>query len=307
MDLHARLDARLPRTTYAQKLLLVAFVATHVPLLALVAQSVLAPGQLSRGAVLLVVLVATLLGTAGLLRTLHLLLRPVRDATAALEGYLQERRLPALPDDRRDDAGRLLRYVRETCSTLEHERVLLERLAGEDELTGLANRRAGTVELAGRVARAQAEGSAVSVALVDLDHFKRVNDEHGHAAGDAALELVAHVLGTHLREEDFAARWGGEELLVVLDGSERQAVGALERVRRALARERVPVGSGSSVRVTASVGVAEALPGESVEACLRRADAALYAAKGAGRNQVHAASAPVLAAATVPVSGSGGW
>ncbi len=124
-----------------------------------------------------------------------------------------------------------------------------------------------------------------SILFIDVDHFKSVNDEHGHAAGDAVLRGVAHAVAEGLRDEDIAARWGGEEMLVSLLGADEDGAALVaERIRAAVAALSFPELSGR--QVTASVGIAAWEPGLSLEALIARADAALYAAKAAGRDRI---------------------
>ena len=162
----------------------------------------------------------------------------------------------------------------------------LARRAGTDALTGLMNRAGFDEVMAHEVARARRHGLPLGLAIVDLDHFKRVNDEHGHPAGDRVLVTTARLLQSSVRETDTVARWGGEEFAVVAPMTDLEGVGALAEKLRALLEA---THLGPSGRVTASFGVASLLPDESVEAFLGRADQALYAAKTSGRNQVRRA------------------
>ena len=156
----------------------------------------------------------------------------------------------------------------------------IERQASRDPLTGLINRR--TLDRA--VADLQASGSAYAVAFADLDHFKRLNDVHGHQAGDEALRSFATTLTDGLRGVDLACRWGGEEFVVVLPGcDEVEAAEAMERVRALLLVHRSGV-PGSSV--TMSVGIAAHRSGEGFAETVVRADGALATAKAAGRDRI---------------------
>ena len=159
------------------------------------------------------------------------------------------------------------------------------RDAARDPLTGLANRRMAGERLAANLAHAQRCDEPLSVAMLDLDHFKRVNDEHGHATGDLVLAAVAQVLHEELRGADLGARYGGEEFLAILPGTDAgQARNVVERIRARVASLAVQ-GPRGPLHVTASLGVATLLPGESRDALLARADAALYRAKAEGRDR----------------------
>jgi diguanylate cyclase (GGDEF)-like protein len=136
------------------------------------------------------------------------------------------------------------------------------------------------------LAEAAARGQPVALLLIDLDRFKAINDTHGHAAGDAALRDVAAVLGREVRRDDLACRWGGEEMLVVLRNRDlRRAEERAAKLRVAIKAARP--GGFPGLLVTASIGVA-AFPehGAGLDELIRRADAALYAAKRSGRDRV---------------------
>ena len=156
-----------------------------------------------------------------------------------------------------------------------------ESVLFEDALPGLANRRFVLTQLAGQVSGARRHERPLSVAVVDVDHFKAINDTRGHAEGDRVLVGVAVALREHLRAEDQLGRLGGEEFLVLLpDTDADDAAAAAEKLRASVAE----------TGVTASIGWA-AWEGESPEDLVRRADAALYQAKATGRNRVVGAPA----------------
>lgn len=167
-----------------------------------------------------------------------------------------------------------------------------ETAASTDYLTGLPNRR--TLALAGERAfnSSRRQKQPLSVAVVDVDHFKGVNDRYGHDTGDLALQYIASMLEKACRKNDFAGRQGGEEFLVLLDQTGRDhAVSAAERLRR-FVQENVLVVDGHSIPMTVSVGVATRVESDrSFNDLLRRADQALYAAKTGGRNRVEIADA----------------
>ena len=171
---------------------------------------------------------------------------------------------------------------------------IVERQALVDGMTGLANRRQAEDTLAAELSRASRFGAPLSVVIGDLDDFKRVNDAHGHGVGDTVLREFAHLLERTVRDVDVASRWGGEEFLLILPGTDGEgAVQLAQRVRDYLEDRTLLTPEGVPVRVTASFGVAEA-QGESEPAELvAAADAALYEAKRLGKNRVARAPVPV--------------
>ncbi len=161
-------------------------------------------------------------------------------------------------------------------------------LAVTDQLTGLHNRRYMRVQLDQLVKRANMGGGSVSVLLCDIDHFKKVNDIHGHAAGDDVLREFGHRLRENIRPTDLACRYGGEEFVVIMpETSKTTAHAAAERIRETVSGRPFIINHGEELKVTMSGGVATTFPpDDDFEALLRRADEALYSAKSAGRNRV---------------------
>jgi two-component system, cell cycle response regulator len=175
-------------------------------------------------------------------------------------------------------------------SQLLSAREALRDQAERDSLTRLWNRNAILAQLDRELARSEREAQPFGVVIVDLDHFKHVNDTHGHLAGDAVLREAARRMQHSIRQYDSIGRYGGEEFLILLPGcSEEDSYAQAERLRRQLARTEMAVND-TALRITASFGIAAALPGEiwTPESLIRKADEALYAAKKSGRNRVAA-------------------
>jgi diguanylate cyclase (GGDEF)-like protein len=203
----------------------------------------------------------------------------------------------------RPSATRVLEILVNQAAALLATIQLAERMydkALHDPLTGLLNRRAFADSLAHEIARRERQGGTIALLMLDLDHFKKLNDTHGHPAGDAALKRSAELFGRHLRRGDLAARYGGEEFVVMLPGADEEvALTIAERIRSALEHAQIEFG-GAKIRVTASVGLA-VWPehGRGPQELLGAADRALYTAKGSGRNRVVAAP-PVEPEPVVP-------
>ena len=168
---------------------------------------------------------------------------------------------------------------------------LLRRAATTDELTGLLNRRAFLAALDTEITRSRRSGSPLALALIDLDHFKSVNDRFGHAGGDEVLRRFADTAREAMRTTDVIGRLGGEEFAVLMPDTDQVQSGiAGERLRDAVARRRVVLSTGGLAPVTISVGVAHYRAGEERDRLIIRADEALYEAKDSGRNRTRLAA-----------------
>ncbi len=188
-----------------------------------------------------------------------------------------------LPPGGSGEAGYLTQVFNGMVASLRNHRAELERLSTTDVLTGLINRRHLMAVLAGETERSKRNGQPYSVLMLDVDHFKKYNDSHGHQAGDDVLARIGAVLHECIRAYDAAARYGGEEFLVMLSATGKdEALKVAERIRQRVRDE--PFRGG---RVTMSIGVAEyPAHGDSSDKVIGQADAALYEAKRAGRDRV---------------------
>ncbi|AXY42181.1 sensor domain-containing diguanylate cyclase [Halomonas sp. JS92-SW72] len=183
-----------------------------------------------------------------------------------------------------DDQGQVRNYVAMFHDISERKRLEQERerQASRDHLTGAFNRRAFDAALRREIQRAERMGEPLALLLLDIDHFKAVNDRHGHARGDEVLCRLVERLSRGLRATDLLARWGGEEFAILLPGTPLQGAAAFADRLRVQVSEHPLQG----LAITVSVGLGEWRSGEGPEALLRRVDGALYRAKSAGRNSV---------------------
>jgi diguanylate cyclase (GGDEF)-like protein len=273
--------------SYSAKIMLVVFAGTHLPLVAMVLYLLLvSPGGLGTHLVVLAaLLIATLLGFVATLFALRALLAPVRLASSSLEAYLDERRKPELPIGFSDEAGKLMADVQHALDHLDSTIRSLEGLSGTDHLTGLPNRREGEERLGEDLARAKRGGAFLTVAVVDLDGFKAINDTHGHHAGDVCLRHVARVIRRSVREGDWLARWGGDEFIMLLWDTSIFASpeAVLGRINADLRRSPVRLPGGEELVLSISVGAHRYAGEDDIRELLAKADAAMYEAKREGR------------------------
>ena len=169
----------------------------------------------------------------------------------------------------------------------------LVEMATQDFLTGLLNRRETFHRLDEELQRSRRLATPFSVLLLDLDHFKQVNDVHGHSAGDLVLQAVAAALRQGVRPYDLCCRYGGEEFLVILPETALEAAaGIAERLRHDIENLKIAVTKKTDLRITASIGAATLVGNESIDQLIARADEAMYNAKASGRNRVSLADPP---------------
>lgn len=217
------------------------------------------------------------------------IVRPLNRLTAAAARVANDDLDVDLPMVSRGEVGYLTGVFNRMVSRLRDGREELQKLSITDGLTGLYNRRHLMETLTTELGRARELEYPVSVLMIDVDHFKRYNDSEGHLAGDSLLMLVTSAFKGAIRDDDYAARYGGDEFLLILKGiSQEEAVPIAERLQRHVAQARAAGGPGS---VTVSVGIASfPTHGKTPEAMIASADAALYEAKKGGRNRIALAS-----------------
>jgi len=212
---------------------------------------------------------------------------PVGGGSAEKRGVLVTLDDMTVIEHKNAELATTLRELRRSRDAVEERNAQLEQLATTDPLTGIANRRTLLERLATAIESARAERSPLGCVMVDIDHFKQVNDTYGHSAGDAVIRAVAHALRKACRKEDLAARLGGEEFVLLLPGLDAEAAfDVAERVRIAV----IALAAGDELAVptlSASFGVVELVPDmEGTAGILDAADQALYIAKQGGRNRV---------------------
>lgn len=170
---------------------------------------------------------------------------------------------------------------------LKYQRRIISEICTLDPLTGAGNRYAMDLRLTEEWERTRRSGLPCSLCMLDIDHFKRINDDHGHAVGDTVLRVISRYLKGDGRSYDDLFRYGGEEFLICMpNASLAQAAAVFNRLREGLAALSIPLEDGGSLGMTASFGVALLLPDEPIEQSIERADHALLCAKNSGRNRV---------------------
>jgi len=218
----------------------------------------------------------------------------IDELNSVLQNVLEDTRMIGLTvqrtreefNDSKAKVSQAEQKIQELTSVLEY----INERANEDYLTGTLNRRGMEEALEREFSRADRHNTALCIAMMDIDHFKKINDALGHSTGDQALTYFVNIIKEVKRTSDVLARYGGEEFIIILPNTEQDdAVKVIERVQRKLTKEFFMY-SDERVVITFSAGVAERIGEEKPEEIIPRADAALYAAKNAGRNRVVAAS-----------------
>lgn len=246
----------------------------------------LSPGEVLKAGVAAVALLASALITLWWLQPAGF--EPMRDGLDALIVCLL---MPVLSRTVFQISGKRQRLVQQQ-GTLAETLARLETLATRDPMTGLFNQKHMAELMDQQAKRAQRGQAPLAVALLDLDHFRQVNDRHGHDVGDSVLADIARCAADALRQTDVIGRWGGEEFVVLfVDSDHTQALLGLERLRERLAGQRLGTATlQAGVSVRFSAGLADWIPGDHLQATLQRVDDALRQAKQQGRDRVVLAS-----------------
>jgi diguanylate cyclase (GGDEF)-like protein len=218
--------------------------------------------------------------------TLSTIVKPVQVTARQLHEFLNHQVMPDLPMNYNDEVGNLMSNINYLAR---RTRDLSERAnlnASVDHLTGAYNRRNTESRLRDSIELARVRQTNLSFAILDIDHFKKLNDSYGHDFGDLVLRRIGELLRSNIRRTDWVGRWGGDEFVIALEGSEREASAMLTRICD-LARQEIFVAPDKTVhRVSFSCGVCEWQDFMGAQVLFTKADEALYGAKRAGRDRI---------------------
>ena len=268
--------------------MLIAFFGTQVPLITLILYSVysIPQGSESTIRILAATVIASVLGTSFTLYVLYHLLAPVSLASRKLREYITDKKMPDLPTFYKDGAGQLMSDVQYTVSHIDKLIRSLEKTSSTDYLTGIANRFSAETRLKEDMSRSSRSDHKMTLVLLDLDDFKKINDEYGHDIGDFCLKHVVNIVKSNIRESDWIARWGGDEImLMLLDSDEIYASTVLERISSSLEENSIPNSQGL-IRITISVGVTQYKSEYDFDKYYKKVDTALLEAKRRGKGQI---------------------
>lgn len=285
-------DLHWPKSYYL-KILVLCFVGTHIPLLATVILSliILDVPLSTEVSILLIMLLGTVVAAVATVFVVRAMLAPIAAVTTELDRYRRTGEFNELPRKGSDEAASLMETVNALIDQFMQTKLELEIQSNMDALVGIGNRRWLLGKAESLLGRPPNEWSPTTIALIDLDGFKSVNDTCGHAAGDEVLKQLGEILTTHSRPSDLVGRLGGDEFCVIfLRCGVDEAAAAVERMRTALAGTDLAAKYGVPVSISAGL-TSRADDDEDLDDTLARADKALYEAKASGRNRVHIAAA----------------
>lgn len=283
--LYRRLAQLQPvRSSYSRKFSLAAFVGLFTPLAAFILWLLLARADWqAMYPILAALFLASFTGFLWMLWAVRELLAPVDLTVEALRHYIESRKLPELPIDFPDEAGRLMEGTQYTLRQLDETIRRLERVSAIDELTGIYNRRAGEKRLAEEVARAERDLQSFQLALLDLRELRMINRSFGHAAGDACIAHVSDLLQLNTRRGDWIARWGADEFLVGLHRNRAPRL-VIGRIVKAIEMNPCEIAPGNRLAIALTCGVAEYRFGSGVAGVLADVDTALAHGRREGAN-----------------------
>lgn len=288
LRLYAALSTlRWPRSYYL-KILMLCFVGTHIPLIATVGLSliILDVPVSTELSIILIMLGGTVIAAAATIYAVRAMLSPIAAVTTELERYRQSEEFNELPHTGNDEAASLMDSVNSLIMQFRATKLELETLSNMDALIGIGNRRWLLGKAQALLTGHSNAWAPTTVALIDLDSFKVINDSCGHAAGDDVLKRVGDILTRHSRPTDLVGRLGGDEFCVIFPRCPLdEAAAVIERMRGALARTGLAEKYG--VPVSFSAGLTDRLDdAEDLDDTFARADRALYDAKSAGRDRI---------------------
>lgn len=276
-----------PRS-YSGKIILVTFLGIHAPLLiSLSYLSAYCPFNFDSTIwTFSITLFAILIGTAFTSYVLNSLLSPISLISSTLREYVNGNKVPDLPTHFTDEVGRLMSDVQYAVSHLDGFIRSLEELSMTDYLTGVYNRYSGEKRLREDISRAKRAGNKISLAMLDIDNFKLINDKYGHDVGDLCLKHIVKVMEINIRKGDWLVRWGGDEFVLILFNSDKESA---ERIveRICLAVQEYPIHtSQGEINLMLSAGICQYNGQDNAEGLFKKADSALLLAKRLGKSQV---------------------
>ncbi|HSE83779.1 MAG TPA: GGDEF domain-containing protein [Thermodesulfobacteriota bacterium] len=291
--------SRLPFPfSYPGKIILVTFLGIHVPLLlSLSYLSTYCPFNFDTTVWTFgITLFAILIGTAFTFYVLSSLLSPISLISSTLREYVNGNKVPDLPTHFTDEVGRLMSDVQYAVRHIDGFIRSLEKISMTDYLTGVYNRCSGESRLKEDIARARRSGSKISLAMLDIDDFKLINDKYGHDVGDLCLKHIVKVMEVNIRKGDWLVRWGGDEFVLILFNSDkRSAEITVERICLAVQEQPIHTSQGE-INLMLSAGICQYNGRDDAQELFKKADSALLLAKRLGKSQVvnYTDSAPLL-------------
>jgi diguanylate cyclase (GGDEF)-like protein len=274
--------------SYSGKVILLIHFGISLPMLFMVVYllTLFSPTFIFKLQTLSPILIVLILGSVVTLYAVRSLVSPLTLVSHTLNQYVHEKRVPNLPTHFTDEVGRLMKDVQFTVSHIDDLIQSLEKASMTDYLTGTYNRHSGEKRLKEDISRVKRGGGTISLAILDIDDFKSVNDEYGHHTGDICLMHLVTIIKSSIREGDLLVRWGGDEFVLILFNSDLQSSGKiLERICVAIREQAVESPQGR-IHLTLSAGMCQYNGSDGVEVFFKKADSALLLAKRLGKSQV---------------------